>query len=748
MAETQKSIQVNIGVIVDSAKKAMADLATQTKATTDQMAKLGDATQKGAEKTNKSMQEASKSSHGFFSDMQKDIVSSLAAYDLFKRSIGVAFDFFKNSIKESAQASAVMAQVKVNVENAGLSYETTGKQIEEYSKKQIQMGFDDEATALSMSKLILITGDYSKALKLNQLAMDLARSKGIDLETATKQISLVTQGNTKALKEYGIELSDTATISDVLNEAQKKLSGSAQAYSETAQGKLDIVKEQWSNIQQEVGDKLMPTLLKLFDSFEKNLPQITALIGGTVDAIGLLADYIGHVVTAYQEWVSVLNTGMVTEQIEANKVIEQAKKQLQDMADAYNKLHPEAKVTADDLNVNMALMKEAARAFNQLNKSVEENTEKIKVNGKESKQTQQQTEERKQAMRELSQAFIDVTQKQNEFTFKSEQDFARFAKVLQNTKSNQKDWVEQAKQGFSAYSSAIKDVESDIVSLDNKIEAARKSMEDFNKSTISSAGGTFAQIVHDAVKSIPDLEKQLREAQADGQDSTDLQKRLEEAKAIVIESQKSQYNDGTQLAIEYHRQLDLLNRQDSQNQLQIAFETTQQKIAEKQKEIDAVIKGYEETKEADRVALEAFKANQKTMTDIFAKSVKERGGTAQVELSSINAITEAVNRATAAYRAMASARGGGSSSSLQQRASGGPVRGGETYLVGEKGPELFTPSVGGNITANDKVSMGGSLVININNPTVRSDSDLRAIVEMVQNALSRKDDLSAIGAYK
>lgn len=37
---------------------------------------------------------------------------------------------------------------------------------------------------------------------------------------------------------------------------------------------------------------------------------------------------------------------------------------------------------------------------------------------------------------------------------------------------------------------------------------------------------------------------------------------------------------------------------------------------------------------------------------------------------------------------------------------GGPVSGGVTYLVGEKGPELFTPPGNGNIIPNDKLSSG------------------------------------------
>ncbi len=50
------------------------------------------------------------------------------------------------------------------------------------------------------------------------------------------------------------------------------------------------------------------------------------------------------------------------------------------------------------------------------------------------------------------------------------------------------------------------------------------------------------------------------------------------------------------------------------------------------------------------------------------------------------------------------------------RAAGGPVGAGKTYLVGEKGPELFTSQSAGMIIANDRLrkSGGGRGVVNIN----------------------------------
>jgi hypothetical protein len=44
------------------------------------------------------------------------------------------------------------------------------------------------------------------------------------------------------------------------------------------------------------------------------------------------------------------------------------------------------------------------------------------------------------------------------------------------------------------------------------------------------------------------------------------------------------------------------------------------------------------------------------------------------------------------------------------RALGGPMVGGQGYLVGEKGPEIFTPSTAGTMTPNDKLGGGVSNV--------------------------------------
>ena len=50
------------------------------------------------------------------------------------------------------------------------------------------------------------------------------------------------------------------------------------------------------------------------------------------------------------------------------------------------------------------------------------------------------------------------------------------------------------------------------------------------------------------------------------------------------------------------------------------------------------------------------------------------------------------------------------------KAEGGPVKGGSSYIVGERGPELFVPGSSGNIVPNHKLGKGGgstSIVVNV-----------------------------------
>ena len=71
------------------------------------------------------------------------------------------------------------------------------------------------------------------------------------------------------------------------------------------------------------------------------------------------------------------------------------------------------------------------------------------------------------------------------------------------------------------------------------------------------------------------------------------------------------------------------------------------------------------------------------------------------------------------------------------KAAGGPVTGGTTYLVGEKGPELFTPGSSGNIIPNNRLSGGGSTINITVNGALDAEGTARQIVDVLNRATAR-----------
>lgn len=77
------------------------------------------------------------------------------------------------------------------------------------------------------------------------------------------------------------------------------------------------------------------------------------------------------------------------------------------------------------------------------------------------------------------------------------------------------------------------------------------------------------------------------------------------------------------------------------------------------------------------------------------------------------------------------------------RATGGPVSSGKSYLVGERGPELFVPSGSGNIVPNS--AMGGGTVINL---TVNGAIDAEGTARTIVDILNRSNARGALGANR
>lgn len=138
------------------------------------------------------------------------------------------------------------------------------------------------------------------------------------------------------------------------------------------------------------------------------------------------------------------------------------------------------------------------------------------------------------------------------------------------------------------------------------------------------------------------------------------------------------------------------------------------KIEEQKKEfaITTAVAGLQALGKYNKTAFEAYKAyaSGKAIMDTYAAATK-----ALAELPFPFNYVAAAGTVAMGLANVATIQ----SQQYQGRALGGQVRGGQTYVVGERGPELLTMGANGSITPNEKLSSSGgaqsvSETVNIN----------------------------------
>jgi len=146
---------------------------------------------------------------------------------------------------------------------------------------------------------------------------------------------------------------------------------------------------------------------------------------------------------------------------------------------------------------------------------------------------------------------------------------------------------------------------------------------------------------------------------------------------------------------------------------------------------------------------------QKNKMDEFANSMKDlfedvREGIADaiVEGENFKGVLESILKQIAKSQIMKAIGSFGTEDtkasgllSLFTRAKGGPVTAGRPYMVGERGPELFTPTGSGSIIPNHRMSTGTRTVNVVNNFSI-DGGDKREMQQMIASSVSASVSLA------
>ena len=133
----------------------------------------------------------------------------------------------------------------------------------------------------------------------------------------------------------------------------------------------------------------------------------------------------------------------------------------------------------------------------------------------------------------------------------------------------------------------------------------------------------------------------------------------------------------------------------------------------------------------------------KAAGEAAAAGFRAAGQAAASAVGGVNQLIEAYKRLAAA-KAAAGQSSNSSGGVDGERAAGGPVLRGNTYLVGEKGPELFTPGATGNIIPNHALMSGGTTAANDNTVLIVKAINRMANAVVASNKVAAKTNEEVI----
>lgn len=217
--------------------------------------------------------------------------------------------------------------------------------------------------------------------------------------------------------------------------------------------------------------------------------------------------------------------------------------------------------------------------------------------------------------------------------------------------------------------------------LDRQILALQEQMIPFVKAR-KQAELELRQVREEAAKSLKPLEEALDQARENGS------KKAIEAAQKALEAGKEEAETAIDLAQQ---------KVDAAEDALKPFEQQMEQFKEVQDALDLEKEKFDLVREAVDITHEAIIQQQERETEFH----KARIQAAEENVEKLHEVKRAAEEAAEALDHVASP------DNLEGRAEGGAVFGGHSYLVGERGPEVFTPGRTGMITPNHL--LGGPL---------------------------------------
>ena len=162
------------------------------------------------------------------------------------------------------------------------------------SKISLTTGIADDKLRPAFQKLAVATGDLTKSQDILNLAIDVSRGTGVELETIVNQLSKAYAGQDSGLAKLGVGITaadaKTMTFKDNVQRLTDLWGGAAAANSDTLSVKLEIMKNRFNEAKESIGTALLPILTKFAEFLITNVvPAIEAFVAGLTGQDSIVA---------------------------------------------------------------------------------------------------------------------------------------------------------------------------------------------------------------------------------------------------------------------------------------------------------------------------------------------------------------------------------------------------------------------------------------------------------------------------
>lgn len=250
------------------------------------------------EEVGKDMEKVGKKATGLSTSLTKIGAAAAATF-----AVGKVFNFLKEAAQMANEDAAANRQLYGTIQNLGLNFDDLKPKIDDYVDSMSQLGQSGGETTEGLTKLIRTTGDLDKATKLSTLASDLASSGVASYSENVDLLAKIMQGNgAKALKEYGVKVSENSTITEQLSAAQGLVTQSTEAFAKTSEGSARVIGESYNNLKTGLGQfaswfvgQIAETFGGVFSWVGSKAGSIAKTVASFFSQIGFTVKYLGEV---------------------------------------------------------------------------------------------------------------------------------------------------------------------------------------------------------------------------------------------------------------------------------------------------------------------------------------------------------------------------------------------------------------------------------------------------------------------